>query len=199
MNLCVWVDCDEVLCETIDELIKYPPLLERHIKKSEIYRYNLWEMEELNLSKEEAIHTFFSFFDTPEFFNCKPVKGAYEKVKQLKDNWCKLCVVTARPENIEERTRKWIDKFFPNIFSDFLFMNQFKDNEIPKSKLCKQLWIQLLIDDNIFNILDVNKEDIKGILLDKPWNKEANDNKYLKRVSSWDDIDLSLIEEFLNN
>jgi hypothetical protein len=36
-------------------------------------------------------------------------------------------------------------------------MNQFKENEVPKSKLCKDLLIEILIDDSVNNIRDINK------------------------------------------
>lgn len=193
MSYCIWVDCDEVLCETIDELLKLPKFKNNNITKEDITSYYLRDIEKLNLTKDEGIHLFFSFFDSPEFYNTKPVKYAYETLTKRKKEWNKLIVVTARAEQFQEQTIKRININFPNIFSDFLFMNQFKDNEKSKSELCKEKWIQLLIDDSINNLLDVNSSWIPWILLDKPRNRNIKDTELLKRAKSRSEINISKI------
>lgn len=45
MSICIWVDCDEVLSETVNELIKYPPLKDKNLKRSDITSYDLYEVE----------------------------------------------------------------------------------------------------------------------------------------------------------
>ena len=191
MPLCIWVDCDEVLSETINELIKYPPLKEKNLKRSDITSYELYEVEKIWLSKEEVVQAFFNFFESPEYYLCQPVSWAYEKLHERKDAGHKLFVVTARKKPHEELTRRWVESHFPWIFSDYLFMWQHTENEIPKSKLCKDRWIQLLIDDNIFNINDMNSVWIPWFLLDKPRNQWVEDSEWLHRVYSRDEIDLS--------
>ena len=191
MPLCIWVDCDEVLSETINELIKYPPLKGKNLKRSDITSYELYEVEKIWLSKEEVVQAFFNFFESPEYYLCQPVSWAYEKLHERKDAGHKLFVVTARKKPHEELTRRWVESHFPWIFSDYLFMWQHTENEIPKSKLCKDRWIQLLIDDNIFNINDMNSVWIPWFLLDKPRNQWVEDSEWLRRVYSRDEIDLS--------
>jgi len=191
MPLCIWVDCDEVLSETINELIKYPPLKEKNLKRSDITSYELYEVEKIWLSKEEVVQAFFNFFESPEYYLCQPVSWAYEKLHERKDAGHKLFVVTARKKPHEELTRNWVESHFPWIFSDYLFMWQHTENEIPKSQLCKQRWIQLLIDDNTFNINDMNSVWIPWFLLDKPRNQWVEDSEWLHRVYSRDEIDLS--------
>ena len=191
MKLCIWVDCDEVLSETTDELLKRSPLKEKWIKKSDITSYDLYEVEKIGLTKAEAIQAFNWFFDTPEYFQTQPVSGAYEKLYERKSAWHTLFIVTARNTPYEEKTREWVGTHFPWIFSDFLFMNIHTKNEIPKSQLCKDRWIQILIDDNTFNIHDMNWVWIPWFLLDKPWNQWVENSELLHRVYSRDEIDLS--------
>ena len=62
MPLCIWVDCDEVLSETLNELIKYSPLKEKNLKRSDITSYELYEVEKIWLSKETMVQAFFFFF-----------------------------------------------------------------------------------------------------------------------------------------
>ena len=191
MSLCIWVDCDEVLSETINEMLKFSVLKEKWIKKSDITSYEIYEVEKIWMTKEEAIQTFYSFFESPEYFQTQPVSWAYEKLYERKQAGHTLFVVTARKKPHEEQTRKRVEMHYPWIFSDYLFMNIPTENEIPKSQLCKDKWIQVLIDDNTFNIYDMNWVWIPWFLLDKPWNQWVENSKLLHRVYSRDEIDLS--------
>ena len=191
MPICIWVDCDEVLSETMDEILKQSILKEKWIKKSDLTSYSLFEITKLWMTLEEAISLFFSFFESPEYRETQPVSGAYEKLSEFKQAWHKLYVVTARDKPFEEQTRKRVETHFPWIFSDFLFMSQYTENEVPKSQLCKEKWIQLLIDDIVQNIQDVNSLWMPWFLLDKPRNQWVKDSELLRRVYSRDEIDLS--------
>lgn len=191
MPLCIWVDCDEVLSETMDELLKLPPLKNKWIKKSDITSYDIYEVKKIWMTLEEAINLFFWFFESPEYFQAQPVSWAYEKLYEWKQAWHILFLVTARKKPHEEQTRKRVEAHFPGIFSDYLFMGQYTENEIPKSQLCKDKWIQLLIDDSAPNIYDMNSVWMPWFLLDKPWNQWVKDSDLLHRVYSWDEMDLS--------
>jgi len=191
MSLCIWVDCDDVLCETIDWLLKRSPLKEKWIKKSDITSYDLYEVEKIWLTKEEAIQTFYWFFESPEYYKALPVSWAYEKLYERKQKWHTLFVVTARNRPHEQLTRKRVETHFPWIFSDFLFMNKYAEDEVPKSQLCQQMWIQVLIDDNAENIHDMNAVGMPWFLMDKPWNQWVKDSELLHRVYSRDEIDLT--------
>lgn len=191
MAICVWVDCDEVLSETMDEILKLPLLKEKNIKKSDITSYELSEVEKIWITSKEAVKLFFSFFESQEYWQTQPVFGAYEKLYELKKLWCDLYVVTARSKMYKSQTKKRVETHFPWIFSDYLFMWQYTENEIPKSQLCKDRWIQVLIDDNTFNIYDMNGVWIPWFLLDKPWNQWIKNSNLLYRVFSRDEIDLS--------
>ena len=191
MPLCIGVDCDEVLSETINELLKRSPLKEKWIQKSDISSYEIYEVEKIWLTKEEAIQIFYWFFESPEYYQCQPVFWAYEKLYERKQQWYKLFVVTARNKPYEEQTRKRVETHFPWIFSDYLFMNIYTENEIPKSQLCKDKWIQVLIDDSVSNIRDMNSVWMPCFLLDKPWNQWVEDTQLLHRVYSRDEMDLS--------
>ncbi len=191
MSICIWVDCDEVLSETINEMLKLPLLKGKWIKRSDITSYEIYEVEKIWLTKEEAIQMFYSFFESPEYFQTQAVSWAYEKLYERKQAGHTLFVVTARKKPHEKQTRKRVETHYPWIFSDYLFMNIHTENEIPKSQLCLDKWIQVLIDDNTFNIHDMNWIWVPWFLLDKPRNQWVENSKLLHRVYSRDEIDLS--------
>lgn len=191
MPICIWVDCDEVLSETINELLKRSPLKDKWIQRSDILSYDLFEIEKIWLTKEETINAFHWFFNSPEYMQMQTVSWAYEKLYERKQKWHKLFVVTARNKPYEELTRTRVESHFPWIFSDYLFMNIYTENEIPKSQLCLDKWIQVLIDDNARNVHDMNSVWMPCFLLDKPRNQWVEDSELLHRVYSRDEIDLS--------
>ena len=198
MSVCIGVDCDEVLSETLNELLKRPPLKEKNLKRSDITSYDLFEVKKVWLSKEEMVNAFFSFFESPEYHLCQPVSWAYEKLYELKQAGHKLIVVTGRKKPHAELTKKWVETHFPWIFSDYLFMGQYTENEVPKSQLCKDKWVQVLVDDCVSNIHDMNWVWMPWFLLDKPRNKWEKDSELLHRVYSRDEIDLSQFFKFDN-
>jgi hypothetical protein len=198
MTYCIWVDCDEVLSETIDELLKRSPLKEKWIKKTDITSYNLHEVEKIWITLEEAVSLFFWFFESQDYYKTQPVSWAYEKLYEWRQAWHKLFVVTARKKPHEDQTRKRVEAHFPWIFSDYLFMWQYTENEIPKSQLCKDKWIQVLIDDSVTNIYDMNSVWMPWFLLDKPRNQWVKDSELLHRVYSRDEININQFLKFEN-
>lgn len=193
----IWVDCDEVLSETVSEIIKRPPYDRFNLNIEDITSYYLGDLNLPWISKTEEADVFFNFFESEEYRNTKSVKWAFEALSKLKAMWHTLVVVTARPDKYRNQTVQRVEKHYPNIFSDFLFKNQYMENEVPKSQLCLQKWIQFLIDDNTENILDVNEEWIPWVLLDKPWNQWVEDDEMIIRAYSWDEIDAEMLLSFL--
>lgn len=192
MTLCIWVDCDDVLAETMQQAIKLSPFKEKWTKLSDIKSLSSPKiLEELETSPNELFKLFYSFFESEDYWLTQPVSGAYEKLYERKKQWHKLFVVTWRAKPFEKETKEWIENHYPNIFTDYLFMNQHTENEIPKSQLCKEKWIQLLIDDIETNIFDINSVWIPWFLLDKPRNQWVEDSNLLKRVYSRDEINLN--------
>ena len=120
MQICIWIDCDDVLSETMNEIIKRSPLVEKWIKLHDITSYSLFEVKKIWVNFEEAVKIFYSFFESEEYHLTQSVSGAYEKLYQRKEQWHKLFVVTGRPEPYEEITMG--RKTFPmNFFRFFVY------------------------------------------------------------------------------
>lgn len=80
-------------------------------------------------------------------------------------------MVTGRSEALQEKTKQWISQHFPDIFDDFLFSNCAVADEVPKSQLCKQAGIELMVEDDLDFVKDLVEHSIPCFLLDKPWNQ----------------------------
>jgi phosphoglycolate phosphatase-like HAD superfamily hydrolase len=55
------------------------------------------------------------FYGTDRIFNTKPVPGAREGVQALRDLGYRLIIVTARKEDFEDQSWKWVEQHFPGL------------------------------------------------------------------------------------
>jgi hypothetical protein len=120
----------------------------------------------------------------------KPLEWAKEKILKFKERWYKVYVVTWRWDNLKEHTIAWLDLNYHNIFDDVYFTNSDMPNFIPKSKFCKDLWAEFMVEDNLEFARDVASKWIKVYLLDKPWNQKYDKtiDKWIIKIKDWSEI-----------
>jgi 5'(3')-deoxyribonucleotidase len=144
-------------------------------------------------SKEECSIKMEQFFQSKYFYNdIKPIDDAYNILLQLKDIF-ELHIVTARQHKVSDATTDWINKHYPNIFTNIHFGNHYSTTGISKSKaqLCKEINAIMLIDDSPAYAINCAENDIPVILFgDYSWNRHYLKDKieqwstYVKRGSS---------------
>jgi len=170
------VDLDEILAETARALLKRKKnrINWKRINWNELSSYNLWEIEKLEISKQ------------------KSVVGAKTKLKEFKKRWYKLHVVTAR--HFLLRFATWIRLYlnYKHIFDSVEFANFFTRFSTKKSEICKKLWADIIIEDNLENAIECANEWIKVYLIDKPWNLayDKKKHKWIIKVNSWSEIEI---------
>ena len=64
---------------------------------------------------KETFENVEDFHSTDRIFAARPVPGAHEGVTFLRNRGYKLVIVTARAQNSEEQSWKWVTKHFPGI------------------------------------------------------------------------------------
>ncbi len=146
--------------------------------------------------RQYAIKTVLDFYDSDMHHNAMPTNGSVDFMNKLKSDNNELFVITARPSEYEIITKKWIDKHFPKIFSDIIFLNHHgsggtSENHKSKKKsdACLDLKIDIFIDDALHNVNDVAQiETIKIFLFDRPWNRNGELNSRVKRIFDWQEI-----------
>jgi len=192
-NKIIWVDLDEVLAELLDYILEYNSykIWSYEINKEEIKDYYIHRIENLNITAEEAIEWFRKpMLEDIKNFKVKPILWSINILKQLKLNWYKLVIVTARIESIFwEYTKKWVDYYFPEIFENIVYTDHFTDKHRDKWEVCIDLWIEYFIEDNYDYANDIAKAWIKTYLLEKPWNSWQNEyHKNIVIIKSWDEF-----------
>ena len=147
---------------------------------------------------QEAVDFVDKFWEMSEFINLKPFPESVKCVSELSKTH-ELIIITNRPEVIKITTKKQIRSHFPNCFEFIHFTNQYnKSSEhhgFTKAQICSKLGADVIIEDCIEHVVDL-PENIKGILLDRPWN-QGNVPKNVTRVNTWDEILTIIDNKFL--
>lgn len=186
----IGIDIDGVLNNIHDFVIEYGTKLCSEYEEYKIENINeQWSTEIFSWPKEMA-HELWNRFGSG-FYEETPVRNfASEVIKKLKDNNNDIYIITARknndewfpPElraNVEEITIKWLEK-------NGIIYDKICFNSEDKSKVCKELDIDVMIEDDPKNI-DMLVKNTKVFIFDTLYNRH-NNYKEAIRVYSWYDV-----------
>lgn len=131
-------------------------------------------------------------YETEVYSKMRINNGVKTFINGIKDEY-RIVFITSRYPWTEEITQKWFED--NNLFYDIIFYQPYKSWLIPF------LNADYLVDDSLENIIKVSKNtNTKGILFNKPWNWEDEENRLIK---SWkltrDQIDKELNEVIFIN
>lgn len=142
------IDLDEVLVDYTDSFLRfYNTTYQTDFKRKQIVEYAWWKL--FNCTKEEIIKRAYNFYETKYFRSLQPIRGSKEVVSILVRNH-DLSIITSRPSDVEKETLAWLNRYFPQKFSEVYFTNKWSNNSYPntkKSDLCKELGIPIIIED----------------------------------------------------
>ncbi len=196
----IGLDLDETLASTISGMLE-----EAHVQGKllgiqsldDVHSYNFQSLDK-SITEEEGYFIWESFWKKTMNPSQIPLvawaKDGVGLFVSLKKN---LSIITARSDQEEWkviRTKNWISTYFPEIGKEnIFFVNHFSHTALPKSVVCKNLGINLMIDDHIGNAQDLAENNIATILLEKPWNRHHRfEHPLIYRVKDWQEIIESL-------
>ena len=105
-------------------------------------------------------------------------------------------MISSRRDDVLQKTKERLEQHFPNIFEEVICTYSFETEEvIPKSEICRQLQVDIMIEDDLFHASDVASVGIPCFLLAKPRNSQYDPKTHpgIIKVNSRNEIDLSLI------
>lgn len=185
----IGIDLDEVLGPFTE------PFMNFHNKKygtrillNQVNNYDFHSL--LGITEEESIGRVYRFYESDEFYSIKPLDGAVEAIETLHEIGHHLELITARPKIMEVKTRNWINKYFPDKFSNIHITNSYalEGTSVKKSEVCKKQNIPLIIDDSPHHAIDCASAGVDAILLNYPWNLNVAMPENVTRVNSWKEI-----------
>jgi uncharacterized HAD superfamily protein len=182
------IDIDDVLADFMVALIEFHnKTYKTKFKKNDFFSYNLWEV--WGGTRKEAAEKIFKFHKTSIYRNIKPITGSVEAIKKLRRS-NELYVITSRHSDVIENTKKWIDKYFPDLFLKIYFSNSFygRSKKLKKSDICRQLKADMLIEDSFEYAIDCLRPNRKIILFRRPWNKKYTIPKEISVVNNWSEV-----------
>src|SRR3984885_4276999 len=107
-------DLDDILLEFDDPMREYHNVTyNTNLKREDSRIWNLWDR--WDCTPEESVKRLQDFFAHEYHFNALPVSGSMRGIQTLKENNT-LVIITAKPENLREKTLEWLDTHFPNMF-----------------------------------------------------------------------------------
>jgi len=180
-------DLDDILLDFQDTLRGYHNIqYGTNYKREDDNVWNLWER--WSCTPEDSKQRVFDFYEHEMHLNALPIYGSMEGINTLKNN-NELFVITARPESMKEKTLEWLNKHFPQAFQQVVFTNLFygDGNKRNKSDVCKELGVEIFVEDALHNAYDVAEAGIPVLLLDAPWN-QSEVKPPITRVYSWEEI-----------
>ncbi len=191
-NKNIGFDLDDVLLDFCDALLKHlNKKYNKDVKREEINSYFVEDFFDIPRSEGRAL--FDNFFFHNDHLQAVPVSGAQDVVERLsKDN--DLHIITAKPEILKDITHEWLATHYLERFSSIHFANFFTDThkKRKKSEICLENNIQIFIDDSYETAVDVSSVGIPVLLFDTPWNQNDHLPKGVKRIYSWEEIEMEI-------
>lgn len=180
------LDMDDILCNTQEIFIKfYNDTYNDNLDFDDFDEYEISDIK--NISKEKGAQIL-EEFDKSDYFNMiEPLKNSQKVVSELSENH-KLIIITARTSKVEDQTKKWVKKYFPDIKKIFFVSDNYLTHTRKKSNVCKDIGADVIIEDKKKFAIDCSNNGTKVLLFDYPWNRKIKESDKIIRIKSWDDV-----------
>lgn len=182
-------DLDEVLVPMVTNLSKYSKK-RIHFKSS--YKFS----KMFNISEIESKKVVSMYYNSIYHDTAIPTRGTHIVLNSLKKKDFNVYIITGRQCYSKKQTLKWLRRNIHFPFEDVIFTNSFSliGNEVSKNQICRDLNIDILIDDNLETLRTLTHT--KGILFgDYPWQTDWTDDLEIPRVTSMNELNKLLNDE----
>ncbi|KAL0091517.1 hypothetical protein J3Q64DRAFT_1319528 [Phycomyces blakesleeanus] len=175
------VNLDQTLSHTLEALVKWHnDTYSTHLTIEDFDTYDfaaVW-----GGSQESTCDKIRAFYDSEYFERIPPIQDfALEALKMFKKRKFTLVIITSRQQFVAAQTKQFVDRHYPGLFESIYFCNLGLSNAeqleyVSKSKatICKEVGVDVLIDDSLDHALDCAQLGIKVLLYDRKgqytWN-----------------------------
>ena len=183
----IGIDIDDTIAEYMKGYLEfYNKKKGTNFVVEDIFSYS--QVEVLKVPKDEAKELIFEFGETEKFLNLDFLPGAKESISTLENGEHKIFFITSRPETERNKTQLFLDNNFPKNNFELHFSGERWGTLKTKGDICVELGVQVMIDDNKNYAFDCAKKGVKVLLVDRPWNKEHEEQENIIRVFNWQEI-----------
>ena len=183
------VDLDEILTDFNRSLLSYyNDKYHKSFLESEMKTYFLSDIA--GLSRKEEYRIINEYFNSETFRGLLPSANSVEGINNLGEKF-ELYLITSRPNAVKKSTILWIEDHFPDIFKFIIFSKN-------KTKICKNLGIEYIVEDNPKIAEDCARHGIQVFLFSKPWNIKLSPCAGVTRVNNFKEI-IKITAPWLNH
>lgn len=150
---------------------------------------NMWGVDIEEVKRRTQV-----FYDSGIVRNYLPMDGANEVLVKLKNRY-NLVILTSRGSTIRQDTQDWVEKYYPDIFSEVHLSGIWDDialhkYEVTKTDICRQIGAEYLIDDQLKHCISANDAGITSLLFgDYTWNQMSDLPNGIIKSHTWKDVD----------
>ena len=189
------IDLDEVLVPMLSHLkVHYEKQYNRKITKTlKPIEYDFATI--FDITPRQAQWLVYSFYSSDEHKKIRALPETKETLLLWKSLGYDLYILTSRQSYSRKYTYDLVKRNFGNVFEDIIYCNSHSllGDKVEKGDVCDALGINILIDDNIYNLRNL-PDFTQGVLFTGsdpyPWTKcEQPDPQHVRRVDRFDMID----------
>lgn len=149
---------------------------------------NYWERI-WNLDQQQTHDMYEKFVVSSYKENLKPVNGAIQILKKLKDKY-ELVIVTSRDNRTTGLTHRALSEHYPTIFSDVHFTPLWGNGEkVTKAKICQEIGASYLIDDSFQHCELASEAGVNAILFGTyGWNCYQTLPDSIVSCKNWEEV-----------
>ncbi|CEP15434.1 hypothetical protein [Parasitella parasitica] len=166
------VDLDQTLAHTLESLVEWHnDTYGTDFSVADFTTYEYWEI--WGGTREESCMKIRDFYDSIHFDRIQPIQDfALEALKMLKRRHFTLVIITSRQQFVAEKTKRFVDKHYPDLSDS----EQLEYVSKPKSVICQEIGVDVLIDDSLEHAFDCSALGIDVLLYDRQgqylWNHD---------------------------
>ncbi len=197
MSKVVYIDFDDVLCETARAL---SAMIEREFGKKtafeDIFSFDL--NVSFGLDESETDRLFELFNDPYVLAAIAPVDGAVAGVTAWHDAGAKIHIVTGRPPSTHVASRDWLDAYHVP-FDALTFVDKYGRNHahvegvdtITREELRSREFCMAVDDSPVAIEFLVEQTQLPIVIYDRPWNASLSSLDELSRITrceTWSEL-----------
>lgn len=196
-KLIVAVDIDDVLVPHFGELARFASeSFGIHLTADEMFYAGTVNaiMRRTGLSKEEIMSRIDAYLVSDEFY-IDPLPGAVEVLIKLSKKY-DLVIITARPQPMKDLTIAWLEKHFPELFSQVRVVGheRWGLGAAPKGHIFRELGVSILIDDHPTHCRAAHEQGIRALRFGEyPWSDSEDLPDNVEVVKNWEEVAAKLL------
>ncbi len=190
----IGVDIDDVVGDLINGLNAYAKKHHNlHFSRDEYKSYTFNDLWKMPQDKFDAI--MINWRNSNYFSDMGVIEHSQTTLTELAKEH-QIIFITSRNVDKEDITKKWLQKNFTFPIQVVHTYNKYAKDSVKKSKIetCKELNMQVMIEDQEAFAIECANGNIQVILLNSPWNKHTPTHKNITRVDSWLNVEKIITE-----